>query len=612
MRQIKFYPLKEEGMGKIQLRSVAFLLISLAFFFFTCRAHGASGSAVGGGSASEPGAASVDPATPGYKELGCGTDVFAEYASENNVKGRVLDIDAVNTQKYLVLNPSVQEGIIQRVSGTSVSEYASELGVTVGLKGSYMWFSASVKTAFTDNTYRMSEYSYVTLMERHYKNSLKIMNTKWDPAYLKSYLTIDANKAINNTDPQKVWSPKEIISTFGTHVMLGIFTGARLDYNLSIKVTETSHQRNLQAYAEAKAKTKLASASFSTGLDKKTSEAMSTYEQRENILAKGGNEQYARPGDDADYRLWKASIDSNPSLVGIIKDALVPIWEFAQDPARAAAIQNYYKEYALGKNSDFVPLMPLIITGIEVTEGIPSTQAGYLPLRDLKQDAANAYVNKGVSSIRTPTRQHDKIMEATKVWIAYKLEQSNQTKDSPVTSIHIFTGDPKTLDAHVRRYGPHSVAVTDFNTDTCETPYSWHTNPCPTKLCAYSCDNVKCNKANTHHRFLHFEKSAVRTPLKAVVLGDDVSKNTAVDFNTRKNHIWWGPQDINGDGKVDDADARLVLNGVVWMNDEKGKPVNLNEGAKNYYVYNYECPWGCCWVKTSITNAPAQYLGYVP
>jgi hypothetical protein len=83
---------------------------------------------------------------------------------------------------------------------------------------------------------------------------------------------------------------------------------------------------------------------------------MSTYDQRENILAKGGNEQYARPGNDADYQLWKASIDSNPALVGIIQDALIPIWEFADDPARAAAIQNYYMEYALGKDSDFTPL----------------------------------------------------------------------------------------------------------------------------------------------------------------------------------------------------------------------------------------------------------------
>jgi hypothetical protein len=338
-------------MKGILLRYSALWLIPFALFLTTC---GGNGGGSGGDSGSS--STSVDPATPGYKELGSGTDVFEEYASENNVKGKVLNIDALNNQKLLVLNTSVQEGMIQRVSGTSVSQYASELGVTVGLKGSYKWFSASIKTAFTDNTYRMSEYSYVTLMERHYKNSLKIENTKWNSTYLKNYLTTDADKAINNTDPQKDWTPEQIISTFGTHVMVGIFTGARLDYNLSIKITNTSHQTNLQAYAETKANFKFASASFSAGLNQTTYDAMKTYEQRENILAKGGNEQYARPGNNVDYQLWKASIDSNPALVGIIKDGLVPIWELADNPIRAAAIQNYYTEYALGKDSAFTPL----------------------------------------------------------------------------------------------------------------------------------------------------------------------------------------------------------------------------------------------------------------
>ena len=337
-------------MKEIQLRYSALFLIPFLLFLITCGGDGDSGSS------QDTTATSVDPATPGYKELGCGTDVFEEYATENNVKGKVLDVDALNDQKLLALNTSVQEGVIQRVSGTSVSEYASELGVTVGLKGSYAWFSASIKTAFTDNTYKMSQYSYVTLMERHYKNSLKIVNSRWDAQYLNSYLTNEADMAINNTDPQKEWTPEQVISTFGTHVMVGIFTGARLDYNLAIKITDTSHLTSLQSYAEAKANNKFASASFSIGVDTSTYNAMSTYEQRENILAKGGNEQYARPGNDEDYKMWQASIDSNPSLVGIIQDALVPIWEFADDPARAAAIQNYYMQYALGKDSEFTPL----------------------------------------------------------------------------------------------------------------------------------------------------------------------------------------------------------------------------------------------------------------
>ena len=334
-------------MKKAKFGFLAPLIVPFALFAIMC----------GGGSSGDNSSGSiVDPVTPGYSELGCGTDVFEEYATENNVKGRVLDIDALNTQELLVLNTSVQEGIIQRVSGTSVSEYANDLGVTVGLSASYKWFSASIKTAFTDSTYRMSQYSYVTLMERHFKNSLKIVNTIWDADSLFSYLTNEADMAINNTDPQKDWTPEEVIFTFGTHVMVGIFTGARLDYNLSINITNTQHQTYLQSYTEMKANLKFASASFSAGMDQSTYNAMSAYEQRENILAKGGNEQYARPGDDPDYSTWKDSIDSNPAFVGIIKNALIPIWAFADDPSRVAAIENYYMEYALGKDSDFIPL----------------------------------------------------------------------------------------------------------------------------------------------------------------------------------------------------------------------------------------------------------------
>lgn len=586
-------------------RTAAILLVLI----FTAVAYVSCG---GGDSEGGSGTAYVNPATAGYKELGCGTDVFDEYACENNVKGKVLDVDALNDLDYLVLNTSVQEGMIQRVSGTNVSEYATELGITVGLQASYMWFSTSIKSAFTDNTYRRSEYSYVTLMERHYKNSLKVVNTKWDAAYLRDYLTPEASKAINDIDPQKKWSPEDVIATFGTHVMLGVFTGARLDYNLSINITDVSHQTDLQSYAEMKAGTKFASASFTSEVDQSTYTAMSSYDQKENILAKGGDEQYARPGDDTDYQQWKASIDSNPCLVGIIRNALVPIWELAEDSARAESIHNYFIEYADGKVSEFDPLTPMIITGIEVTENIPSTLTGYLPLMDISGEATKSYVNKGVSSVGTPTRQSDRIMEATKVWISYKAVESNQTLDSPVTGLHLFTSDSASaLAEDLNIYGPHEVSDVDFNTDTCQTATWWHTTPCPTSWCAYDCDNVACSVPNTKYRFLHYLTSDTDTPIKTLVLGDNSAINASLDFNVRKNHIWWGPQDLNNDGQVDDTDAQLVLSGVVWIDDGGGGLMDLNEDADNYYVYDYECPWGCCWVKTSITDAPPQYLGYV-
>jgi hypothetical protein len=155
----------------------------------------------------------------------------------------------------------------------------------------------------------------------------------------------------------------------------------------------------------------------------------------------------------------------------------------------------------------------------------------------------------------------------------------------------------------------------DLSYDTCEQATYWHTNPCPTSLCAYNCDNVRCDIPNTNRRDLHYTRVSEPTPdvpIQSLVLGDPAAKDKSLDFETRKRALWWGPQDINNDGKVDDIDVHMVLDRVVWVTDLGGQVLSVNEGADNYYVYDYECPWGCCHVKTSITPAAGQYLGYVP
>jgi hypothetical protein len=562
----------------------------------------------------------IPPDTPGYKELCCGTDVFEEYASENNVKGKILDIDALNGEGLLVLNESVQEGTIQRVSGSDISEYTKELGVTVGLDAKYKWFSASAKVSFTDNTYRRSEYSYVTLMERHFKNSLKLANIMWSPAYLKDYLTVNADQAINNTDPIKDWPPEELIETYGTHVMVGIFTGARLDYNMSIEITNTAHQKDLQTYVEAKAGTTFASASFYAQMDQSTYDEMSNCKQKENILTKGGSEQYARPADDEDYQIWKASIDTNPSLVGILKNALVPIWDLADDPTRAKEISDYYANYASGKESDFDPILPWIITGIKVTTGdLPLPQSGFEPLYnfpdplDPNKIPVSGYINKDASS--EGPYVFDKCAmgwenPATRVYISVKKAvevEPDEASGQAITGIHLLTSDdPAEEDADLAQYGDHWMSDVNLNTDTCEHYKVW-------KVGFWKrCERVECDKLNTNVLYLHATTSPSEAKIKAIVLGDDISINTASKHETRREHIWWGPeQDMNGDGEVDEKDAEEVLEEVEWLlDDETGERVNLNQGALNFFQEDFSEILNCC-KSTKIWDANPQYLGYV-
>ncbi|HSQ00634.1 MAG TPA: hypothetical protein VL049_25705, partial [Candidatus Dormibacteraeota bacterium] len=236
--------------------------------------------------------------------------------------------------------------------------------------------------------------------------------------------------------------------------------------------------------------------------------------------------------------------------------------------------------------------------------------------------SASAYVNKGVSSRRTPQRQSDVIMEATKLWISYRAVGEHQAAEVPINGIHLFTGSGD-LERELS-YGPHGLLTmnvdgddvsADLSYDTCEQATSWHTNPGCGIFCAYLCDNVGCATPNKNRRELHYTRVSALVPdlpIQSLVLADAAAKDKSLDFETRKQALWWGPQDVNGDGEVDDADVQMVLDRVVWLTDEGGQVLNVNQGAQNYHVYDYECPWGCCHVKTSITSAPGQYLGYVP
>jgi hypothetical protein len=321
------------------------------------------------------------------------------------------------------------------------------------------------------------------------------------------------------------------------------------------------------------------------------------------------------------------TVQQNPVFCDFGADPwLIPIWELADGgcavDSRCWEIHEAYKVYAQSKRINIPGVSRDVLVDIAVTVDIPSTQTGFQPLKDFSGSAQLAYVNKGVSSKRTPTRQADGIMEATKLWISYKAVGEEQAAEAPINGIHFYTG-PGDLESELA-YGTHRLLkmkvggadqAADLSYDTCDQATWWHTNPCPTSWCAYSCDNVGCNRENTNLRQLHFTQVSEllpNVPIQSLVLADRAAIITSNNFETRKKAIWWGPQDMNNDGEVDDTDAQLVLERVVWVRDGGGTEINLNEGAQNYYVYDYECPWGCCWVKTSITPAPQQYLGYVP
>jgi hypothetical protein len=561
----------------------------------------------------------IDPTTPGYAQLGSGYDVFTAYADTEFVKNRVLDLQALNQDEKLLWFP-VDKFNVSQFQGTTISSYVNSLSASAGLSGSYGFFSGSINTTMSQMAGVTTEWSFATVQIKHRVHGLAVV--KMQPVNLKPYLVEQFSDDINSD-----LDPSVLFDLYGTHVIGKLVVGGRLDYHLSALVTNEEQKRNIGVYAEAKFDSGFASLQLNTSFDYGT--YRSTYVSNEDftLSSVGGQGQASRIWTDGDYTQWVDTVWENPVFCDFGADPwLIPIWELAdggcEEGSRCWEIHEAYKIYAESQHIDIPGAGRKVLADIAVDLDIPSTQTGFEPLRDCGETSALAYVNRGVSSARTPTRQHDGIMEATRLWVSYKAVWEDQAIEQPINGIHLYTGGDD-LERELA-YGSHGLLKmkvggvdqpANLSHDTCQQATYWHTNPCPTGLCAYSCDNVGCTTANTNRRELHYTRvggAVTDPPIRSLVLADAVAMDKSKDFETRKKAIWWGPQDVNNDGEVNDTDAQMVLDQVVWVVDGGGQLLNVNQGAQNYYVYDYECPWGCCWVKTSITTAPAQYLGYVP
>jgi MAC/Perforin domain-containing protein len=576
----------------------------------------------GSSSSSPPPPPPVDPATKGMDVLGKGTDAFGAYAVEANVKGQVLDVGALNAAGLLVFNPDVQEYRYEETTGHSMSSYASQLSANVGLSGSYMYFSAELKTSFSNDTYRRDDYSYASIIERHWKHSLRVAPGVWaSGTHLRPYLTPLARQAIDDTDAvHGHWSGAEVIAAYGTHVMNGIYVGARLDYHLAIQIMDEQYRSSLSAFVKAKYGSKFASAGLESDISKETYSAMNAYQQVGPVInAKGGAAQYAHPEDDAQYQLWKASLTDSPVFCGIIEGGLLGIWDLAGTQARRQELLSAFEAYAATQGAAFVPLVERITDVYLVNAGKGTSvtlPAGYELIRAANGDTAGGHLNMGI---------YNDTVEADHVYVAYTTEVT----DAPVgvSGVHVASSDLAVNDVffggvpHDTLFGVGTPgcarnAGVDLNAGTCK--HGWideYVDDCGLVGWIYYW-HAGCDGGAGTPLFLHLEaETPVNQPIRCIVVGDEVAVDANRDKAVRAAHIYFGPEDVNRDTKVDALDASWVLDHVHWLtNRTNGGLVNLNLGTQSFRRYDWtscwpSSGWDDAWIHGQNAAEDAQHVG---
>lgn len=333
---------------------------------------------------------------PGVSYLGCGYNVFGEYAAIIDVKDRIIEFDQYKTQEargsiydlpsevqYLYLNDYTYNSTYGEYS----YQYREKMSQSVGMSASYGFFGASVTANFSEEKYQSFDYAFCTIHRcvRFWKLSLPYT----DLQALRSMMSAEARDDLTNL------APAVLFTKYGTHFTTEVIIGARADYHCEIEKTEESKtiKTRITACAEASFKKFTGSTDY-IGVTESELQTFSS-NSTQHLRVTGGKAEYGLLiSEKGDYEEWMNSIEENPVLCDFTESSLVPIWDLCEDNARKQQLIAEFESYA--GNFGLPELLNKSIVDIRIISGGTSgidPDEGYEIIRtDLNRDAGGKYI----------------------------------------------------------------------------------------------------------------------------------------------------------------------------------------------------------------------------
>lgn len=273
----------------------------------------------------------------GQITLGRGYNVFGDYANPLDVTLPVLNYSALEGDGLIdIFNTNTTQ--ITMASGSSIEEYANAMSVNANLSGNLGSFSGSVETNFASSTRGKLQNSYATMQMETFKRKIQIIDT--DRTLLQGYLSAQALADINNPNV----SAAVLIDKYGSHVVTGMYLGARLDYSMVTDMSAFESSQSIDVAVEASFNGLFSSASL--GVDTSFEDELSQFEEHSSTTLRvyGGASEYTLGGlTEGNYTEWLSSIEDNQVFVGYAGyEPLIPLWELVADGARASEIEAAY------------------------------------------------------------------------------------------------------------------------------------------------------------------------------------------------------------------------------------------------------------------------------
>lgn len=284
-----------------------------------------------------------------YDVLGHGYDAAGEYANATSAGFQVIDVVRFNNEQAgrLITENTLSQAYLEEY-GENAESYSktvsTKVNATAGIPLFKKTLSVSFNSAVTNTNKYDAKYIYgsynLTIKQKRFRfNATNDM--------LGDYLTTEFVQDLQTKTPQ------QIVSDYGTHVALDIYTGAKLDVMFQAETMNQSRDHAARVGIKAGMKDIF---DVDVTNDVNTSTSNQNYSKKLSYRTRGGNPAIGLMGelnlDQSNPKInisnWQNS--SNPSnsvLVDFGTNGLVLIYDLVKDPTKKAQLKSYVDQYLI-------------------------------------------------------------------------------------------------------------------------------------------------------------------------------------------------------------------------------------------------------------------------
>lgn len=284
-----------------------------------------------------------------YDVLGHGFDAAGEYANANSAGFKVIDIDRFKAEqpgRLISENTNAQEYVEEY--GENAESYSKMVSTKITATAGIPLFKKTLSVAFNSAVTNTNKFD-AKYIYGSYNLTIKQKRIRFNSTVdaLGDYLTPEFTQDLQTKSPQ------QIVNDYGTHVMLDIYTGAKMDILFQ---SETSNQ-NREHAARVGIKVGMKDI-FDVDVtnDVNTSSSNQNFSKKLSYKTRGGDPSKGLMNDlNLDQNNPKISISawqnsstpSNSVLVDFGSNGLILIYDLVKDAVKKAQLKAYVDQYLI-------------------------------------------------------------------------------------------------------------------------------------------------------------------------------------------------------------------------------------------------------------------------